>query len=152
MDANIISNLIFIIGLIFLIIGLFKNQDMNNKPKEVIKYIPRSFEEEQKEPASIVTIFKSMFENQSPWVGSFHDNTVIPRRKLSKERGILASKNNTSALLNSDEPADPQSNKPLTVLEAEAAAKQIKAKQEEIRKAAKPPPRIRKYLKDGTLL
>jgi biotin-(acetyl-CoA carboxylase) ligase len=62
---------------------------MNNKPKEVIKYIPRSFEEEQKEPVKAEKLFKTMFEQQTPWIGSFNNANVVDRRKLDKGRGML---------------------------------------------------------------
>ncbi len=90
MDANILTNIIFLVGLIFLIIGLMRASESERIPKETIRYIPRSLEEEQKEPVKVEQIFKSMFEQQTPWIGSFNDYNVKFRRELDKERGIFS--------------------------------------------------------------
>jgi hypothetical protein len=86
MDANTISNLIFMIALIFIAIGMTRAEELSKPQKETIKYIPRSLEEEAKEPVSVETIFKSMFENQTPWIGNFNDANIIKRRTLDKNK------------------------------------------------------------------
>ena len=58
-------------------------------PKEIIRYIPRSLEEEVREPVKAEEIFKSMFEQQVPWIGSFNDTNVFERRELDKKKGLL---------------------------------------------------------------
>ena len=89
MRIQIIANIIFVIALIFISIGVTRSEAMLNQPKETIKFIPRSLEEEQREPVSIGKIFKSMFDQQTPWIGSFYDANVFERRVLDKERGLL---------------------------------------------------------------
>jgi len=86
MDANIFTNIIFLVGLIFLIIGLMKASESERIPKEIIKYIPRTLEEEQKEPVKVEKIFKSMFEQQNPWIGSFYDYNIKFRRELQDKK------------------------------------------------------------------
>ena len=94
MDANIFTNIIFLVGLIFLIIGLMKS----NNDNIVYTKISKSLSDKQlndinikKEP-KVEQIFKSMFEQQNPWIGSFNDYNVKYRRELNKQRGILTSK------------------------------------------------------------
>ncbi len=87
MDLSIISNIIFFLSIIFMVIG-FTRQN-TPKPNQIIRYIPRSLEEEEKEPVKAEKIFKSMFEQQAPWIGSFNDSNVVKRRELNKSRGIL---------------------------------------------------------------
>jgi hypothetical protein len=84
---DIISNIIFFLSIIFMVIG-FTRQN-TPKPNQVIRYIPRSLEEEEKEPVKAEKIFKSMFEQQAPWIGTYNDNNVIERRELDKSRGIF---------------------------------------------------------------
>jgi hypothetical protein len=81
-----IINLIFVFSIICIAIGLTKGEQLANPPKETIKYIPRSLEEELKEPVKAEKIFKSMFEQQVPWIGSFNDTNVFERRELDKKR------------------------------------------------------------------
>ena len=83
-----IINLIFVVALIFIAIGVTKADHMSQPPKETIRYIPRSLEEEMREPVKAQEIFKSMFEQQVPWIGSFNDTNVFERRELDKKRGM----------------------------------------------------------------
>ena len=92
MDVNIIANIIFFIAIVFIGIGLSRIEQLSTPPKQIIKYIPRTLEEEQNEPVKVEKIFKSMFEQQTPWIGSFNNTNVICRRKLDKKKGILAPK------------------------------------------------------------
>jgi len=86
MDLTIISNIIFFLSIIFIVIGF--TRQTTPIPNQVVRYIPRSLEEEELEPVKAEKIFKSMFEQQTPWIGSFNDNNVIKRRELDKTRGI----------------------------------------------------------------
>jgi predicted PurR-regulated permease PerM len=89
MDVTSISNLIFLFALIFISIGITRADQLATPVKEIIRYIPRSLEEEQKEPVKVEKIFKSMFEQQTPWIGTFNDTNVVQRRELNKKRGIF---------------------------------------------------------------
>jgi hypothetical protein len=83
-----IINVIFVFAIIFIAVGVTKAQHLSEPPKETIRYIPRSLEEEVREPVKAEEIFKSMFEQQVPWIGSFNDTNVFERRELDKKRGI----------------------------------------------------------------
>ena len=69
--SNIIFSLIFIIcGLI--IYELIRLNTIKKCPKPYIqyKYLPRSFENEQNTPISLINIFNKMFSYPSPWMMS----------------------------------------------------------------------------------
>jgi len=92
MSAGIIANIIFVLALVFISIGLTRSQTLLTPPKETIRYIPRSLEEEQKEPVEAGKIFKSMFDQQAPWIGSFYDGNAFERRVLDKDKESLKKK------------------------------------------------------------
>jgi hypothetical protein len=92
MNSGIIANIIFVIALVFISIGISRSEALSTPPKEIIKYIPRTLEEEQKNPVRVEKIFKSMFEQQTPWIGSFYDTNVFERRVLDKDRGLYNQK------------------------------------------------------------
>jgi hypothetical protein len=91
MNSGILANLIFVIAIVFISIGMSRSNDLSGG-KETIRYIPRSLEEEQKEPVKVEKIFKSMFDQQAPWIGSFYDGNAFERRELDKGRGLLNKK------------------------------------------------------------
>jgi hypothetical protein len=91
MNSGILANLIFVIAIVFISIGMSRSNDISNR-KEIIRYIPRTLEEEQKEPVKVEKIFKSMFDQQAPWIGSFYDGNAFERRELDKGRGLLNKK------------------------------------------------------------
>jgi len=89
METNSITNIILLIAIVFIAIGVTREQQQSQPIKETIRYIPRSLEEEAKEPVKVGDIFKSMFENQAPWIGNFNDKNVFLRKTLDKERDML---------------------------------------------------------------
>ena len=110
MDVTFIANLLFLFSIIFIAIGITRANQLAIPPKETIRYIPRSLEEEQNEPVKAEQIFKSMFEQQTPWIGVFNDSNIVQRRELDKDRGIL-SKNKINQLIN--KPINKPMNKPM---------------------------------------
>ena len=89
MDVGTISNILLVIAIVFIAIGITRAEQLSKPQKETIRYIPRTLEEEQKEPVKVEKLFKTMFEQQTPWIGSFNDYNVVDRRKLDKGRGLL---------------------------------------------------------------
>tara|TARA_Y200000002_G_C22629179_1_gene641673 strand:+ start:1093 stop:1419 length:327 start_codon:yes stop_codon:yes gene_type:complete len=63
--------LLFFIGIIFIVIELTKSNNTCPQTKIEYRYLPRTFKEEQESPVPIDDIFGSMFQQSSPWVGSF---------------------------------------------------------------------------------
>jgi hypothetical protein len=74
---TVIMQIIFIIGLLFVIINLVKTYNPCEPPKIIYKYVPRTFIEEQENPVPLDDIFYSMFNDPTPWVASVD----IERRK-----------------------------------------------------------------------
>jgi len=97
MDVTFIANLLFLFSIIFIAIGITRANQLAILPKETIRYIPRSLEEEQNEPVQASKIFKTMFDQQTPWIGVFNDSNIVQRRELNKSRGILSQKKNSSS-------------------------------------------------------
>jgi len=89
MDVGTISNILLVIAIVFIAIGLTRAEQLSKPKKETIRYIPRTLEEEQKEPVKAEKLFKTMFEQQTPWIGSFNNSNIVDRRKLDKDRGLL---------------------------------------------------------------
>jgi len=89
MDGSNIANIIFFTAIIFIAVGISHANQAQQPIKERIRYIPRSLEEEAREPVKVEQIFKSMFENQAPWIGNFNDKNVFKRRTLDKGRGTM---------------------------------------------------------------
>jgi len=89
MDVGTISNILLVIAIVFIAIGLTRAEQLSKPQKETIRYIPRTLEEEQKEPVKAEKLFKTMFEQQTPWIGSFNNSNIVDRRKLDKDRGLL---------------------------------------------------------------
>ena len=61
---------ILYIGILLVVIGHMQTQKENIEPKIVYRYIPRSFEEEQNNPIDVSDIFKTLFNEPSPWIAS----------------------------------------------------------------------------------
>jgi len=114
MDTTFIANLLLLFSIIFIAIGITRANQLAIPQKETIRYIPRSLEEEQNEPVKAEQIFKSMFEQQTPWIGVFNDSNIKQRRELDKDRGILNQfKVNKLINTSSTKTQSPQNIKPL---------------------------------------
>lgn len=62
--------ILIFIGILFITVGVVKDNQKCQDEKIIYRYIPRTFEEEQNEPVFVSDIFKTMFTQQSPWVAS----------------------------------------------------------------------------------
>ena len=71
LNSKILLLISFIISIIFITIDVTKSTFKCEEKKTEYKYVPRTFKEEQDSPVPIDDIFGSMFDNPSPWVGSF---------------------------------------------------------------------------------
>jgi hypothetical protein len=65
--------LILFLGITFVVINLTVTLKECPKPQTIYRYLPRTFEEEQNEPVLVSDIFKTMFSQPSPWIGSIND-------------------------------------------------------------------------------
>ena len=71
---------IILLGLIFILIGYMKQTQKLIPPKIEYRYIPRTFEEEQENPAKISQIFSDMFQQTTPWIAGRRQGIYKPQR------------------------------------------------------------------------
>jgi hypothetical protein len=83
MIKHVLIMLIFI-GILLIAISLAANSATCAPPQIIYRYIPRTFEEEQNEPVYVSDIFKSMFEDQSPWIGDTNDIDTRNKDSINK--------------------------------------------------------------------
>ena len=79
--GNLILLMAVIIGTVLITINITKGSHKCPETKIVNKYIPRSLKEEQEDPVPIMDIFGAMFEQSSPWVGSFTNSDQFYKDK-----------------------------------------------------------------------
>ena len=89
MYKSVILVIIFI-GIILIAIEVVRIQVglVDQKPQIEYRYIPRTFEEEQKEPVYVSEIFETMFSQPSPWIISIRD---FDRKKQEKVNSYFIS-------------------------------------------------------------
>jgi hypothetical protein len=78
MTRSILIVFLFL-GIMLVVIEFVKTEKKCPKQKVIYKYIPRTFEEEQNEPVYPSDIFKAMFTQPTPWIGTINDADL--RRK-----------------------------------------------------------------------
>jgi hypothetical protein len=76
--------LLLIIGLLMVVIEVVKENQTAPTEKIIYRYIPRTFAEEQDEPIFVSDIFKSMFNDSSPWVNGMNDLDTRNKEKINK--------------------------------------------------------------------
>ena len=79
--SNLILLMILLVGTILITINITRGTLKCPAPKVINKYVPRSLKEEQEDPVPIMDIFNTMFENPSPWVGSFTNSEEFYKDK-----------------------------------------------------------------------
>jgi len=79
---------LLIIGVILMTMELTRNSFAKCTEKTTYKYIPRTIQEEADDPVFVTDVFKSMFEDPSPWVISSFD---INRKKQEAINQYFAS-------------------------------------------------------------
>jgi len=68
--------ILLMVAIVFMIIGYINQLKTCPPPIIEYRYIPRTFKEEQESPVPIDDVYGSMFEQASPWVGSFTKNNI----------------------------------------------------------------------------
>jgi hypothetical protein len=76
--------ILLVFGLILIIIELTKVSTKCPAQKIVYRYIPRTLEEEEMEPAYVTDIFKTMFTQPSVWIGEVNDLDTRKREQINK--------------------------------------------------------------------
>jgi len=83
LNFRFIVLVLFIIGVMFIVIEVTKSYNECPAAEIQYRYIPRSFKDEQEEPVPINDLYGRMFDEPSPWVGSF--TKVSETKKLTEE-------------------------------------------------------------------
>jgi len=70
--------LLFFAGVLAVVVG-YVNQLKQCPPSQVeYRYIPRSFEDEQNDPIKSSKIFRTMFEEPTPWLAGYRMGYIRP--------------------------------------------------------------------------
>lgn len=77
--------LLAFIGIIALVVGYVNQLKQCPPPKVEYRYIPRSFEEDQNDPAKVSQLFRTMFEMPTPWIAGYRLGFIRPNiNRLNK--------------------------------------------------------------------
>lgn len=76
--------LVLFLGIIFIVINITISLKECPKTQIIYRYVPRTFEEEQNEPVLVSDIFKTMFSQPSPWIGSVNDLDTRKSETINK--------------------------------------------------------------------
>lgn len=79
MNKNILI-LLICISVVMIMVGITKSDQQCPKNKIIYRYIPRTLDEELESPAFVSDIFKTMFNQPSPWINNV-DNTILRKKE-----------------------------------------------------------------------
>ena len=71
LNFRFIVLVLILVGIIFIVIELTKSYNTCPEKQIEYRYLPRTFKEEQESSVPINDIYGTMFDQASPWVGSF---------------------------------------------------------------------------------
>jgi hypothetical protein len=60
--------LLMLIGFVFITIGVVRSNNHCPPPKIQYRYIPQTFDQQQREEQHLASKYKDMFEKDSPWL------------------------------------------------------------------------------------
>ena len=83
MNKIIILTILFI-GILIISISFIKDVSYCPKERIIYKYIPRTFENEQTNEASVTDIFNVMFTQPSPWIASVNNVDFRKQEAINK--------------------------------------------------------------------
>ena len=69
MYKHILICLMFL-GVIMIVINVTKTETLCPPTKTVYRFVPRTFAEEQEFPPDVTELYRSMFDQSSPWINS----------------------------------------------------------------------------------
>jgi hypothetical protein len=62
--------LLMLIGFVFITIGVVRSNQHCPPPKVQYRYIPKTFEQQQREEPHLTSTYRDMFEKDSPWLNT----------------------------------------------------------------------------------
>lgn len=80
----IILILCMVCGLICITINITKLNTSQPETQIIYRYIPKTFDEEQREQPYVSDLFKTMFTDQTPWVNSIMDYDKRKQESINK--------------------------------------------------------------------
>jgi predicted transcriptional regulator YheO len=84
MNFKFVILILLFIGILCITINLTQSSYQCPTTKIIYKYVPRTFDEEQREPVYPSDIFKTMFSQQSPWIRSISDLDTQKQEVMNK--------------------------------------------------------------------
>lgn len=66
-----------VLGFGLLVVGIAVSQKKCPEPKVEYRFVPRTFQEEQENPAMVSDLFDRMFTNQEPWIHAGQASSTI---------------------------------------------------------------------------
>lgn len=87
---QLILLLLIFVGIIFVTINIVKNNCKCEDQQVIYRYIPRTFDEEQEDPAYASDVHKVLFSLRTPWVYNAND---IDIHKEASIRDFIANPN-----------------------------------------------------------
>lgn len=79
-----ITIICLICGIVCVTINLTKLNTTKLDTKIIYRYIPKTFDEEQREQPYVSDLFKTMFTEQTPWVNSILDYDKRKQESINK--------------------------------------------------------------------
>lgn len=76
--------LCIICGIVCITINLVKLNFHVPETKIIYRYMPKTFDEEQREQPMVSEIFKTLFTDQTPWINSIMDYDRRRQEKVNK--------------------------------------------------------------------
>lgn len=78
--------ILLFLGVLMIVIDVVRIKAglVEQKPKIIYRYIPRTFEEEQLDPIYVSEIFDTMFSQESPWVGSVRTYDIRKQERINQ--------------------------------------------------------------------
>jgi hypothetical protein len=78
--------IILIIGIMLLTIYFVSKNEIQAKcdQKIIYKYLPRTLDEEERDPIYVTQIFKTMFTQPSVWIDSTYQDTIRRTEAINK--------------------------------------------------------------------
>lgn len=76
--------LLLFIGIILIIIEIVNTEKRCPQQRIIYRYIPRTFEEEQEEPALVTDIFATMFNQPDTWTRGIADIDARKQEQINK--------------------------------------------------------------------
>jgi len=76
--------ILFIFGIIFITASISRSLGEKSKERIIYRYIPRTLEEEELDPAYPSEIFATMFTQPSTWIGGINDLDTRKREAINK--------------------------------------------------------------------